>query len=58
MIGTAWLRSISTVALSIPSAVIQVERNILLNPLHPDAGSIRLISDEPFSFDIGLLGAG
>jgi len=58
MIGTAWLRSMRTVALSVPSAVIQVERHILLNPLHPDARSIRLISDEPFSFDLRLLGAG
>jgi RES domain-containing protein len=58
MIGTAWLRSMRTVAFSVPSAVIQVERNILLNPLHPDARSIRLISDGPFSFDLRLLGAG
>ena len=51
MIGTAWLRSRRTVALSVPSAVIKVERNILLNPLHPEAEGIRLIGDEPFSFD-------
>lgn len=54
---TAWLRSRRTVALSVPSAVIQVERNILLNPLHPEAEGITLISDEPFSFDLRLLGA-
>lgn len=53
----AWLRSRRTVALSVPSAVIQVERNILLNPRHPEAEGISLIGDEPFSFDPRLLGA-
>ena len=57
LIGTAWLRSRRTVALSVPSAVIQVERNILLNPLHPEAEGIRLIGDEPFSFHPRLLWA-
>ena len=31
--------------------VIDVERNILINPRHREAAGIRLISDEPFSFD-------
>ena len=57
LIGTAWLRSRRTVDLSVPSALIQVERNILLNPLHPEAEGITLVSDEPFSFDLRLLGA-
>jgi RES domain-containing protein len=54
-IGTAWLRSAGTAALSVPSAVIRTERNILLNPRHPEAKRILLISDEPFSFDPRLL---
>jgi RES domain-containing protein len=53
--GTAWLKSARTAALSVPSAVIRVERNILLNPLHPEAARIRLTSNEPFSFDPRLL---
>jgi RES domain-containing protein len=51
----AWLRSAGTAALSVPSAVIRTERNILLNPRHPEAKRILLISDEPFSFDPRLL---
>jgi RES domain-containing protein len=50
-LGTAWLRSNRTAALSVPSAVIRVEHNILLNPRHSEATRWRLISDEPFSFD-------
>lgn len=55
-VGTAWLRSAQTAALSVPSAVIRVERNILFNPRHREAVGIRLISDEPFSYDPRLLG--
>lgn len=51
----AWLRSARTAALSVPSGVIRTERNILLNPRHPEAKRILLISDEPFSFDPRLL---
>jgi RES domain-containing protein len=46
------------VPLSVPSAVNPVEQNILLNPLHPDARSIGLISYEPFSFGLRLPGVG
>jgi RES domain-containing protein len=35
--------------------VVPVERNILLNPSHPEAAHLQLISDEPFSFDPRLL---
>lgn len=55
-LGTAWLRSHRTAALRVPSAVIRVEHNILLNPRHSEAAGCRLISDEPFSFDPRLLG--
>jgi RES domain-containing protein len=56
LIGADWLRRAQALALSVPSAVIPMERNILINPLHPDASSIQMISDEPFSFDPRLLG--
>jgi RES domain-containing protein len=50
-LGTGWARSRVSVALSVPSAVIPHERNLLLNPLHPDYIRIRLLPPEPFSFD-------
>ena len=54
-LGTAWLRSARTAALSVPSAVIRVERNLLFNPRHPETARLRMISDEPFCFDPRLL---
>lgn len=39
-----------------PSAVIRVERNLLLHPLPPEAAGICRISDGPFPFDPRLLG--
>jgi len=35
--------------------LIRVERTILINPRHPEAARLRLISDEPFAFDSRLL---
>jgi RES domain-containing protein len=35
-LGDAWLRSLRSPALRVPSAVISTESCILLNPLHPD----------------------
>jgi RES domain-containing protein len=50
-IGGAWLRGGSTALLSVPSAIIEVERNVLLNPRHPDAGSVAVIEITPFGWD-------
>jgi RES domain-containing protein len=50
-LGTGWARSRVSLALSVPSSVIPHERNILLNPLHPDFSQIRLLPAEDFSFD-------
>ena len=55
LIAADWLRRAQALALSVPSAVISMERNILINPLHPDASGIQVISDQPFSFDPRLL---
>lgn len=54
-LGSTWLKSGRTAALKVPSAVITVERNVLLNPRHPDAQQIRITSDMAFSFDPRLL---
>lgn len=54
-IGTMWLVSGRSAALMVPSAIITVERNILLNPRHPELGRVRVVGDEPFSFDTRLL---
>jgi len=50
-IGDAWLRSRSSVALRVPSAVLPLERNLLLNPLHGAFGAVRILEPRPFAFD-------
>lgn len=54
-LGVSWLTSGMSAVLSVPSAVITVERNFLLNPRHPEAQRIRIIGDEAFTFDTRLL---
>ncbi len=54
-LGTAWLTALRSVALVVPSAIIPIERNVLLNPRHPDAGHLRIVKNEPFTFDTRLL---
>jgi RES domain-containing protein len=50
-IGTNWIRAGSTAVLSVPSSIIQRERNYLLNPNHPEFARIRFGAPEPFLFD-------
>ncbi|MFM2053632.1 MAG: hypothetical protein RL456_1669 [Pseudomonadota bacterium] len=57
-LGSDWLASRRSAGLSVPSAVIPIERNLLLNPLHPGIAQVRVVEDRPFSFDPRLLGAG
>ena len=54
-LGSSWLTSGRTAALNVPSAVIKVERNVLLNPRHPQMQRVGILSDEAFSFDTRLL---
>ena len=42
-VGEKWARSMSSLALRVPSALVDIrsgERNILINPAHPDSASI------------------
>ena len=55
--GSAWLAELRTPILCVPSAVLAVERNYILNPLHSDASQIKLVQVQPFSFDPRLLAA-
>ncbi len=54
-IGAAWLEEMRTAALWVPSAIVPAERNLLLNPRHPDMVRVRLNDDQPFSFDSRLV---
>ena len=54
-LGSDWLASRRSAALSVPSAVIPIERNLLLNPLHPDTLRVRIVGDTAFTFDPRLM---
>ena len=54
-IGNQWLIANNSAVLVVPSSVIPVENNYLLNPLHPDFPRIRIIDTTPFAFDPRML---
>ena len=54
-IGRAWLEAGRSAILKAPSAIVPIEHNYLLNPLHPDFRSLRLQEAEPFEIDKRLL---
>jgi RES domain-containing protein len=41
-VGDAWVRSRRSVALVVPSAIVPVDHNVLLNPAHPDFRRIKV----------------
>ncbi len=50
-IGNTWLRDRKSAVLKVPSAIIPMEPNFLLNPNHPDFYRIKLVGNENFEFD-------
>jgi RES domain-containing protein len=49
-VGDAWLANGRSALLRVPSAIMPDVHNVLLNPLHPDAGRLRItdVQDVPF----------
>ena len=55
-IGAAWLKGASSIGLLVPSVLIPKQRNILLNPAHPDfPAAAATAAFEPFDFDSRLV---
>lgn len=54
-LGDEWLRARSSVGLIVPSRVVPMERNIILNPRHPDIADVSVARSEPFEFDDRLI---
>jgi RES domain-containing protein len=50
-LGTDWAKSISSVALIVPSAAVEGEWNVLVNPTHPDFAKITVSAAKPFHYD-------
>ena len=53
--GQAWLQEAQTAVLNVPSAVVPAERNILINPRHPDFARIVLGEPQSLQTDTRLL---
>lgn len=53
--GQDWLQRGATAALSVPSAVLPLERNMLLNPRHADFARIQVGPPQSLRTDIRLL---
>ena len=56
-VGDAWVRAGTSAVLRVPSAIVEAEHNLLLNPAHPDFARIRIGAPRAFAFDPRLLGA-
>jgi RES domain-containing protein len=54
-IGDGWRRRGASCLLAVPSAILPEETNFVFNPAHPDANSLRAISERAFVFDARLL---
>ena len=50
-LGQAWASVRDTLVLDVPSAIIPEERNVLINPRHPDASDVTVERERPFTFD-------
>ena len=50
-LGSAWAVSCRSMALRVPSAVVEGDTNLLLNPAHSDFGKVSLTKPVPFHFD-------
>lgn len=54
-IGDQWFKQSRSVVLELPSLIVPIEINYLLNPIHPDFKTITIAKPVPFSFDPRLL---
>lgn len=52
--GTKWAQENKSAVLRVPSIIIPVEYNYLLNPAHPDFERIHIEEPRPFSFDVRM----
>jgi len=55
-IGDTWAGDLASVVLQVPSAVVDTERNFLINPAHPDFSKLRIGSSKQYIFDGRLIG--
>lgn len=51
ILGDQWISDKASLALKVPSAIIDYEFNFLINPAHPDFKYLKIVSITDFSFD-------
>lgn len=49
--GSDWVRSMRSAVLAVPSTIVHIEQNYLINPLHGDFDKIVMTEQYPFGFD-------
>lgn len=54
-IGDKWINSNKSVALKVPSCIIQTANNYILNFNHHDSKKVKIISTAPFKIDSRLI---
>jgi RES domain-containing protein len=52
--GTHWAAAKSTLLARVPSIIVPEEQNVLINPRHPEANSIRAIKVRKWTYDARL----
>jgi RES domain-containing protein len=57
-LGNEWLDKFDTALLFVPSVIVPIadgpDWNVLMNPRHPDASTIKIARIEPFELDVRL----
>jgi RES domain-containing protein len=54
-LGNRWVQDAKTAVIAVPSSLIRIETNYLINPLHPDFKKIKVQKPVKFNFDSRLL---
>ena len=54
-LGDRWIAEQRSLALRVPSALVDGEFNYLINPVHPDFKNVTISTPAPFVFDARLL---
>jgi RES domain-containing protein len=54
-LGDLWVRERRALALRVPSLAIRQERNLILDPEHPDTAQVAILRAEPSAFDPRLV---
>lgn len=53
--GSAWARAGRSLVLRVPSVLVPEERNLVINPAHPEFAAVRMRIARPFRFDARML---